>query len=49
MKVGMGRMVLSLEGSYDLHMLGDCISHYVKALLGDIDVLLDGSEHDLPF
>lgn len=49
MEVGTGRMVLSLEGGYDLPMLADCVSHCARALLGDTDVLLDGSERDLPF
>ncbi|XBI69043.1 hypothetical protein VPH35_048164 [Triticum aestivum] len=49
MEIGTGRMVLSLEGGYHLPMLADCVSHCVRALLGDIDVLLDGSERGLPF
>lgn len=49
MEVGTGRMVLSLEGGYDLAMLADCVSHCVRALLGDTDVLLDGSKRELPF
>lgn len=36
-----GKMVLALEGGYNLDVLAECTSYSIRSMLGDDDVLLD--------